>query len=78
MATIVVMAELMMETPMNEMDAITFFTRIEAPAVNCMSMCVCVFELTGFVEYMYIYASKLQLIYTCMRIHMEVILSSDV
>lgn len=27
----VVMAELMMDTPMNEMAAITFFTRIEAP-----------------------------------------------
>jgi hypothetical protein len=35
MATMVVMAELMMETPMKEMDAITLLTRGEAPAVNC-------------------------------------------
>ena len=34
MATIVVIAELMIEMPMNDMEAITFFTRIEAPAVN--------------------------------------------
>ena len=36
MATMVVMAELMMETPMKEMEAITLLTRGEAPAANCV------------------------------------------
>ena len=40
MATIVVMAELMIETPMNEIAAITFLTRNEAPDANCVSLCV--------------------------------------
>ena len=34
-AMMVVAAELMMETPMKDMAAITRFTRMEAPAANC-------------------------------------------
>lgn len=40
MARMVVMAELMMETPMKEMAAITLFTLTGAPAVNCEEECM--------------------------------------
>ena len=39
-ARMVVMAELMIETPMNDIADRTRFTRTFAPAANCANLCV--------------------------------------
>ena len=50
MARMVVMAELMIETPMKEMAANTRFTRMVAPAVNCVvGVCVCGGFIVNFI-----------------------------